>query len=103
VTKATDLHSGNQHAVELVLSKRVLMPVASAISAVDLKVMRSPASARVLSFARAVGNFCGPLHGSLFDPIGRKAMIAETFVISGSLLTAGYRFAAGFLTRVTQD
>jgi hypothetical protein len=86
VTKATDLHSGNQHAVELLLSKRVLMPGASAISA---------ASARVLSSARAVGNFCGPLHGSLFDTIGRKAMIAETFVISGSLLTAGYRFAAG--------
>src|SRR6202451_809898 len=52
----------------------------------------------------AVGNFCGPLFlGSLFDTIGRKAMIAGTFAVSGLLLLmTAYLFAAGFLTPVTQ-
>ena len=47
----------------------------------------------------AVGNFCGPLLlGSLFDTIGRKAMIAGTFAISGLLLlVTAYLFAAGLL------
>src|SRR6202000_1118083 len=44
----------------------------------------------------AVGNFCGPLFlGSLFDTIGRKAMIAGTFAVSGLLLLiTAYLFAA---------
>jgi MFS family permease len=52
----------------------------------------------------AVGNFCGPLFlGSLFDAVGRKAMIAGTFAVSGLLLLmTAYLFAAGFLTPVTQ-
>jgi MFS family permease len=52
----------------------------------------------------AVGNFCGPLLlGPLFDTIGRKAMIAGTFAISGLLLLiTAYLFAAGFLTAITQ-
>jgi MFS family permease len=41
--------------------------------------------------------------GSLFDTVGRKAMIAGTFAISGVLLLlTAYLFAAGFLTAVTQ-
>src|ERR1700676_4431652 len=52
----------------------------------------------------AIGNFCGPLFlGSLFDTVGRKAMIAGTFAISGLLLLlTAYLFAAGLLTPVTQ-
>jgi MFS family permease len=52
----------------------------------------------------AIGNFCGPLFlGSLFDMIGRKAMIAGTFSISGLLLLiTAYLFATGFLTPITQ-
>jgi MFS family permease len=52
----------------------------------------------------AIGNFCRPLFlGSLFDTIGRKAMIAGTFAISGLLLLmTAYLFADGFLTPVTQ-
>src|SRR6202790_1702978 len=48
----------------------------------------------------AIGNFCGPLFlGSLFDTVGRKAMIAGTFAISGFLLLfTAYLFAAGFLS-----
>ena len=51
----------------------------------------------------AIGNFCGPLFlGTLFDTVGRKAMIG-TFAISGFLLLiTAYLFAAGFLTPVTQ-
>src|SRR6478752_855281 len=46
----------------------------------------------------AIGNFCGPLFlGTLFDTVGRKAMIARTFAISGLLLLiTAYLFAAGF-------
>ena len=53
----------------------------------------------------AIGNFCGPLLlGSLFDTIGRKAMIAGTFAISGLLLLiTAYLFAAGFLTAANAD
>jgi MFS family permease len=55
-------------------------------------------------FFLAIGKFCGPLFlGSLFDTVGRKAMIAGTFAISGFLLLlTAYLFAAGFLTPVTQ-
>ena len=52
----------------------------------------------------AVGNFCGPLFlGPLFDTIGRRAMIAGTFAVSGLfLLITAYLFAAGHLTPLTQ-
>lgn len=52
----------------------------------------------------AAGNFLGPLLlGRLFDTIGRRAMIAFTYGISGILLAvSGYLFAAGYLTAQTQ-
>lgn len=52
----------------------------------------------------AIGNFCGPLLlGSLFDTIGRKAMIAGTFAVSGILLLiTAVLFGMGLLTAITQ-
>jgi MFS family permease len=52
----------------------------------------------------AAGNFLGPLFlGRLFDTIGRRTMIAFTYVISGVLLAAtGYLFQQGVLTAQTQ-
>jgi MFS family permease len=52
----------------------------------------------------ALGNFLGPLTiGRLFDTIGRRAMIAITYTISGLLLAAtAYLFAQGSLTATTQ-
>ncbi len=52
----------------------------------------------------ALGNFLGPLTiGRLFDTIGRRAMIASTYIISGLLLAAtAYLFAQGTLTATTQ-
>ncbi|HEX7727143.1 MAG TPA: MFS transporter [Rhizomicrobium sp.] len=52
----------------------------------------------------AAGNFLGPLLlGRLFDTIGRRAMVAFTYGISGVLLAvSGYLFAAGLLTAETQ-
>jgi MFS family permease len=49
------------------------------------------------------GNFLGPLVlGAMFDRIGRKAMIASTFVLSGVLLVAtGALFQMGALDAVT--
>lgn len=54
--------------------------------------------------AFAVGNFIGPLVlGPLFDSIGRRKMIAGTYILSGVLLAmSGWLFAAGLLTAVTQ-
>jgi MFS family permease len=54
--------------------------------------------------AFAVGNLVGPLTiGHLFDTIGRKAMIAGTYIISGVLLgVSGFLFNAGLLTATTQ-
>jgi MFS family permease len=48
----------------------------------------------------AAGNFLGPLLlGRLFDTIGRRPMIAFTYIASGVLLAAsGHMFAAGLLT-----
>ncbi|HUB72244.1 MAG TPA: MFS transporter [Acidimicrobiales bacterium] len=50
------------------------------------------------------GNFIGPLViGRLFDTVGRRQMIAGTYVLSGLLLAASaYMFKAGDLTAVTQ-
>ena len=52
----------------------------------------------------ALGNFTGPLLlGRMFDSIGRRAMIAATYAISGVLLAlTGAGFAAGMLTAATQ-
>jgi MFS family permease len=52
----------------------------------------------------AAGNLLGPiLLGPLFDTIGRRAMIAATYGLSGVLLAiAGAGFAAGWLTAATQ-
>jgi MFS family permease len=52
----------------------------------------------------AAGNFLGPLLlGPLFDTLGRKAMIAATYTLSGVLLAVSAAlFAAGLLDAVTQ-
>ncbi len=52
----------------------------------------------------AAGNVLGPiLLGRFFDTIGRRKMIAFTYVMSGVLLTvSGYLFAQGLLTAQTQ-
>ncbi len=48
----------------------------------------------------AAGNFLGPLIlGRLFDTIGRRPMIASTYILSGVLLAGtGHLFAEGVLT-----
>jgi MFS family permease len=52
----------------------------------------------------AAGNFLGPLLlGRLFDVVGRRTMIAFTYIVSGVLLAAsGYLFAQGLLTAMQQ-
>jgi MFS family permease len=52
----------------------------------------------------AAGNFLGPVFlGRLFDTIGRRAMIAATYALSGLLLAvAGYFFAIGVLSATGQ-
>ena len=52
----------------------------------------------------AAGNFLGPLLlGRLFDTLGRRAMIAFTYGISGVLLAlSGYLFSIGVLSAQTQ-
>src|SRR5579871_1668470 len=52
----------------------------------------------------AAGNFLGPLLlGRLFDTLGRRAMIAATYGVSGILLAvSGYLFSIGALTAQTQ-
>lgn len=54
--------------------------------------------------AFAVGNLLGPLTlGWLFDIVGRKQMIAGTYLMSGTLLLiSGLLFQAGMLTATTQ-
>jgi MFS family permease len=51
----------------------------------------------------ALGNFLGPLLlGTLFDRIGRKVMIAVSFIASGALLIGtGVLFQWGLLTATT--
>jgi MFS family permease len=55
-------------------------------------------------YAFAAGNLAGPLLlGRLFDTLGRRRMIAATYVGSGLLLAAtGHLFASGVLTATTQ-
>jgi len=52
----------------------------------------------------AAGNFLGPLIlGRLFDVIGRRKMIAFTYIMSGALLTvSGYLFEQGVLSAAQQ-
>jgi MFS family permease len=52
----------------------------------------------------AVGNFLGPLVlGRLFDTVGRKPMIAGTYILSGLLLlVTAYLFNQGTLNSTTQ-
>ena len=52
----------------------------------------------------ALGNFLGPLLlGRLFDTVGRRTMIAATYVASGLLLAiSGYLFQQGMLNAWTQ-
>jgi MFS family permease len=52
----------------------------------------------------AAGNFLGPVFlGRLFDVVGRRPMIAFTYIVSGLLLAgSGYLFAAGVLTAAQQ-
>ncbi len=52
----------------------------------------------------ALGNFLGPLLlGRLFDTLGRRAMIAFTYGVSGVLLAlSGYLFSIGMLSAQTQ-
>jgi MFS family permease len=52
----------------------------------------------------AVGNLIGPLTiGRFFDTIGRKTMIAGTYIVSGVLLgVSAFLFNAGLLTATTQ-
>jgi MFS family permease len=52
----------------------------------------------------AAGNFLGPLLlGRLFDTLGRRAMIALTYGVSGILLAlSGYLFAIGVLSAQSQ-
>jgi MFS family permease len=62
------------------------------------------ASAPWFLIAFAVGNLVGPLTiGHLFDTLGRKKMIAGTYIISGVLLAGtAALFQAGALTAITQ-
>jgi MFS family permease len=52
----------------------------------------------------AAGNFLGPLLlGRLFDTVGRRPMIAATYLASGALLVgSGYLFAQGVLSAAQQ-
>jgi MFS family permease len=52
----------------------------------------------------AIGNFLGPLMlGHLFDTVGRRAMIAATYALSGLLLLAtGLLFVNGYLSALSQ-
>jgi MFS family permease len=52
----------------------------------------------------ALVNFCGPLLlGRLFDTVGRRPMIAGTYIASGLLLVAtGYAFEQDWLSAATQ-
>jgi MFS family permease len=54
--------------------------------------------------AFAVGNLLGPLTiGHFFDTIGRRKMIAGTYILSGALLAvSAWLFDVGALTAVTQ-
>ncbi len=52
----------------------------------------------------AAGNFLGPLLlGHLFDTVGRRPMLALTYILSGLMLAVtGYGFALGWFNATTQ-
>src|SRR6185312_12347222 len=62
------------------------------------------ASAPLYLIAFAVGNLAGPLTiGHFFDTIGRRKMIAGTYLLSGVLLAiSAVMFNAGMLNAITQ-
>jgi MFS family permease len=62
------------------------------------------ANAPIYLIAFAVGNLAGPLTiGHLFDTVGRRKMIAGTYLLSGVLLAiTAVMFNAGILNAVTQ-
>jgi MFS family permease len=64
----------------------------------------SSTSVPLFLIAFAAGNLIGPLSiGHLFDTIGRKPMIAGTYITSGVLLgVSAFLFNAGLLTATTQ-
>jgi MFS family permease len=61
-------------------------------------------NAPLFLIAFAVGNLAGPfLLGHLFDTIGRKKMIAGTYILAGTLLAiTAFLFKADVLTATTQ-
>jgi MFS family permease len=63
-----------------------------------------PQNAGIFLLPLALGNFLGPsLLGPLFDIIGRRVMVAGTYLIAGVLMAgSGYLFAIGALTAMTQ-
>jgi MFS family permease len=64
----------------------------------------NPSSVGLYLLPFAVGNFAGPLLlGRFFDSLGRKPMIAGTYILSGILLIiTGILFSNGTLTATTQ-
>jgi predicted MFS family arabinose efflux permease len=64
----------------------------------------NPATVGLYLLPFAAGNFAGPLLlGRFFDTVGRKPMIAGTYILSGVLLIiTGILFNAGELTATTQ-
>jgi MFS family permease len=64
----------------------------------------SASSAPIYLLAFAAGNLAGPLIiGRLFDTIGRRQMIAGTYILSGAMLAfTAYLFDQGVLTALTQ-
>ena len=63
-----------------------------------------PKAVPVYGLAFAVGNLTGPLVlGKFFDTLGRKKMIAGTYILSGVLLAlSAFLFNIGALTALTQ-
>ncbi len=61
------------------------------------------ASAPIYIIPFAIGNFLGPLLlGKFFDTVGRRKMIAGTYIISGVLLIiTGYMFTLGVFSSLT--
>lgn len=64
----------------------------------------NPKTAPVFLIAFCIGNLAGPLLlGKFFDTLGRKKMIAGTYILSGALLAiSAWMFNAGLLNAVTQ-
>ncbi len=63
-----------------------------------------PRTVPIYGLAFAIGNLAGPLIlGRFFDTLGRKTMIAGTYILSGALLAiSAFLFNIGALTPLTQ-